>query len=328
MAHQLFADLHKDATVGDVHVTTALGNERRRRRRGLHFSGAMTEDQMAPKPVAAPAMTKIGPPREGDRPTRALKPMDGEGKIAHTPFPHDAIGFSHLRQDQIPRFLGAVSDPGRLPIRTVDLHSLTALQDRVDPAKVQAMRGGALRGRTKPAVTRFADRDYIADGHHRLSAEWLDGKDRAEVHYLDLTAVSQALKSASDSDWCVPFEIKKADPDQRLVFGWASVVTKDGKVIVDKQGDIIEPSEIEHAAYDFVLYARDMGDMHTRKGVGRLVESMVFTREKQDTLGINLGMEGWWVGFRCDDEGLWATIKRGEKPEFSIGGTAVPTEIG
>ena len=120
----------------------------------------------------------------------------------------------------------------------------------------------------------------------------------------------------------IPFTIAKADADQQLIFGWASVVEEGGRLIVDKQGDAILPEDLEKAAYDFVLYARQHGEMHKTLGTGRLVESMVFTTEKQAALGIDLGKVGWWVGFKGDNAGTWAAHKRGALPEFSIGGSA------
>lgn len=126
--------------------------------------------------------------------------------------------------------------------------------------------------------------------------------------------------AAGDADWKLPLDIVKAAPDQRLIFGWASISEKGGELVVDKQGDVILPEDLEKAAYDFVLYAREHGDMHVKKGTGRLVESMIFTTEKQKVLGVDLGHVGWWVGFRVDDDALWAAHKRGERPEFSIGG--------
>ena len=126
----------------------------------------------------------------------------------------------------------------------------------------------------------------------------------------------------------VPLDIKKLDPDQRMVYGWASVVEKDGKPVVDKQGDIIPVAELENAAYEYNLNSRYGSDMHQRKGVSKLIESMVFTKEKQKILGIDLGQVGWWVGFKVHDDELWAAHKRGERPEFSIGGAAIPVEAG
>jgi hypothetical protein len=125
----------------------------------------------------------------------------------------------------------------------------------------------------------------------------------------------------------LPITIIKADPDQRLVFGWASVVEKDGVAIIDKQGDVIPVAELENAAYEYMLSSRNGADMHQRKGVAKLVESIVFTKEKQQALGIDLGQVGWWVGFKVHDDELWAAHKRGERPELSIGGAAIPVEV-
>ena len=122
-------------------------------------------------------------------------------------------------------------------------------------------------------------------------------------------------------------QIAKVDEDQRLVFGWASAATQGDEAVVDSQRDTIETAELEKAAYDFVLRARIGGDMHERVGVGILVESMVFSKEKQDALGIDLGFEAWWVGFYIPDDEIWNLIKQGQRPMFSIGGVANREEI-
>ena len=136
--------------------------------------------------------------------------------------------------------------------------------------------------------------------------------------------------SSEISKWSTDFEISKID-DQHLVFGWLSVaVNKAGEVIIDSQGDIIEEHELEKAAYDFVLVSREAGDMHKRtEGIGKVVESMVFTLEKQQALGIPEGVLpiGWWVGFKIFDEDVWKRIKSGELSAFSIGGRSQREEI-
>ncbi|KKL27450.1 hypothetical protein LCGC14_2385060, partial [marine sediment metagenome] len=138
-------------------------------------------------------------------------------------------------------------------------------------------------------------------------------------------AANSAIKK-SEVDWSLDFKINKID-DQHLVFGWLSVaIDKSGDVIVDSQGDIIEPEELEKAAYDFTLFSRQAGDMHKKtEGIGQLVESMVFTVEKQEVLGIPEGTVpiGWWVGFKIQDEDVWKRIKSGELKAFSIGGKAI-----
>ena len=132
------------------------------------------------------------------------------------------------------------------------------------------------------------------------------------------------------SKWSTDFEITKID-DEHLVFGWLSVaINKSGEVIEDSQGDIIDPEELEKAAYDFVLVSREAGDMHKRvEGIGHIVESMVFTLEKQEALGIppETVPVGWWVGFKIFDEDVWKRIKSGELSAFSIGGRGQREEI-
>lgn len=114
--------------------------------------------------------------------------------------------------------------------------------------------------------------------------------------------------------------ISKLDEAQRLVFGWFSVIEENGEVVKDLQGDMISEAELEKAAYDFVLNARVGGEMHVRKGVGRLVESIMFTKEKQKALGIDLKKVGWWGGFKVDDEDVWEGVRSGKYVAFSIGG--------
>jgi len=132
---------------------------------------------------------------------------------------------------------------------------------------------------------------------------------------------------AGDRRFTAKYRIVKFDAEQQLVFGWMSELTKDGKPIVDTQGDIIPVVIYEKAAYQFVLDSREGGDMHERGGTSRLVESIVFTKAKQEALGIDLGMEGHWAGFRVDDPELWALVKSGERPAFSIEGSAARTEV-
>ena len=173
-------------------------------------------------------------------------------------------------------------------------------------------------------------KDATAGDVHVSTALGNDGKKRRRR--LDrappgVRRVRTRVRTLKDDSFSIPLAITKFDPDQQLIFGWASVVEEDGNLVVDKQGDVILPEDLEKAAYDFVLYARKHGDMHDRVGTGRMIESMVFTKDKQEALGINIGKVGWWVGFKVDDDELWAAHKRGERPEFSIGGTGTRKEL-
>lgn len=129
------------------------------------------------------------------------------------------------------------------------------------------------------------------------------------------------------------FQIFKTDDDKRLVFGWASVsIRADGEQLLDRQQDMIDPEDLEEMVYNYVLNFRDAGEEHidSMRKRGRLVESCVFTEEKQAAMGIPPGVVpvAWWIGFKIDDDAAWAKIKNGTYRMFSIEGKAerVPVE--
>lgn len=127
------------------------------------------------------------------------------------------------------------------------------------------------------------------------------------------------------------FKIMKSDEDKMLAFGWASVSARiDGEVIEDYQGDIIEPGELEAAAYEYVRLYGEGGEMHERGGVAVLVESVVFTVEKMQAMGIPEGTVpvGWWIGFRVTDKDVWEKVRDGTYQMFSIEGEAERVEAG
>lgn len=122
------------------------------------------------------------------------------------------------------------------------------------------------------------------------------------------------------------FAITKVADEQQIVLGWANVsVTADGTPIEDYQHDMIEPEELERAAYEYVLKFRDTGEGHNPKlrKKGKLVESVVFTKEKLEAMGIPEGVVplGWWIGFKIEDKSTWDKVKKGEYTMFSIEGT-------
>jgi 2'-5' RNA ligase len=126
-------------------------------------------------------------------------------------------------------------------------------------------------------------------------------------------------------------DIIKVDQVKHLVFGIFSLVSIGGKAVVDTQGDTITPDVLEEAVYDYVLHARTGAAMHKVEAVGQLVESMVFTPEKQKALLTALKAQGieaecdvksvlWWGGFFIHDGAVWDKIVSGELKAFSIGG--------
>jgi hypothetical protein len=125
-------------------------------------------------------------------------------------------------------------------------------------------------------------------------------------------------------------EIILKSEDQRIVWGWASVIEKGGKIVVDHQGDMIEPTELAKAAHGYVATARVGKAMHDGPKVAELVESIVVTKgggfeALLKSMGVampdTMPMQGWWVGFKVHDDATWALVKSGKLKAFSIGGS-------
>lgn len=438
---------------------------------------------------------------------RTLQPIDD--KTSFPPFPFDQTVFSRIRPDQVPRFLGVLTDPERWPLQAVKLADLVAMQNRLDTAKTLAKVESGGGGHEPIVIMLEPGRLHIADGHHDLAAAWLRGDDEKAVRFADLTPVTNVLKAdmpvaflaqvrvkpehrADDwflervgdnvgnviaswvvaegnnagkvglaVEWLTPgisglyrgldaakvevvpapadgvtktltlpavgdiidfdddrfvgkgpasgpvaavirntviinfgdgrpedlemvdwaditrkakanrcekpsgkvwwsvhgkpdaqpadevgkaaptgftlsAKITKVDPDQRMVFGWFSIAEIDGKPVTDREGDRVSSAELEKAAYGHVLNARVASDTHVLIGVGNLVESCVFTVEKQQAmvaslveLGIpavlDLHCVGWWGGYFITSDKVWAEIKAGNYVSFSIGGNGTRT---
>ena len=126
-------------------------------------------------------------------------------------------------------------------------------------------------------------------------------------------------------------DIVKTDPDKRLVFGWAYVThDKDGTLNIDKSGDFADDiGEIEKSAYDYVLRSRQSDADHTNVKGGDMVESIVFTPEKIEKMGLPADSipHGWWIGFRINDDATWDRVKKGELKAFSIHGKGTRSKV-
>ena len=128
--------------------------------------------------------------------------------------------------------------------------------------------------------------------------------------------------------WGKTFALIEKDEESRVVTAWASVVEKGGTLVEDQEGDVIFPEDLEKAAWEFVANVRRAGVNHERSnGIGGLVGSMVFTKEIQKTLGIDLGQIGWLVQFHVEDDDVWEKIKLGELPMMSVHGQGERTPI-
>lgn len=126
------------------------------------------------------------------------------------------------------------------------------------------------------------------------------------------------------------FRIAKTDESQRIVFGYASVVTKaDGSLLTDTQGDLIEPEELEKGAYAFMHTYADSGVMHKGESQGRVVESFVVTKDKLEKMGLVVDepvQTRWWIGVKVNDE-TFGRVTKGELRMFSVQGRAKRTKV-
>jgi hypothetical protein len=121
----------------------------------------------------------------------------------------------------------------------------------------------------------------------------------------------------------VEFQLHKARESEQLVSGWASVsVNANGSVPLDWQDDIIAPETLEKAAINFMMDYRESGVMHEGDSVGTVVESIVFTKEKQEAIGIPEGTVpiGWFITVKVHDTSVFAKVKDGTYKMFSIQG--------
>jgi len=130
------------------------------------------------------------------------------------------------------------------------------------------------------------------------------------------TSVSELTKDITG-------QILKADEEQRMVYGWASVVTEKGEPVVDRQGDVIEPNTLVRAVNKFMEHVRVGKEMHKGGQIGAVIHSMPITKEIGESLGIQSDREGWIVAFKVYDDEVWARVKSGELAAFSIGGKAI-----
>jgi hypothetical protein len=122
-------------------------------------------------------------------------------------------------------------------------------------------------------------------------------------------------------------EFAKADAEKQQIFGWASVVEVGGEPVLDLQGDVISPEEMEKAGYSYVMKSRKGGDMHLRDNwapiqKSEMIESFIVTDDKREAMGLPDSVPtGWWVGFQVQDPQVWSDIKAGKRTGFSIHGT-------
>jgi hypothetical protein len=129
------------------------------------------------------------------------------------------------------------------------------------------------------------------------------------------------------ADFQIYGEVTKKDDDQRIVYGFASVVSKNGELVVDRQGDVISAEMIEKAASEFMLGARTGLTMHKGDPTTTIIHSLPLTKQVKEAFQIETPYEGWIIAVKVHDEKTWEEVKEGRFTGFSIGGKATRREL-
>jgi hypothetical protein len=137
------------------------------------------------------------------------------------------------------------------------------------------------------------------------------------------TTVSELTKTEFESRG----EVTKMDDDKRIVYGYASVISKNGEPIVDRQGDIITAEELEKAASDFMLNSRVGKTMHFGEPTTTIIHSFPMTDEIKKAYQIESPYEAWLIAVKVHDDETWDMVKKGQLKDFSIGGVATRREV-
>lgn len=120
----------------------------------------------------------------------------------------------------------------------------------------------------------------------------------------------------------------KIDQDQRIAWGWASVISEKGEPVFDTQGDAISADVLMNAANDFMSDIRAGHVMHEGVTKATVIHSLPLTKELADAFGISVDKEGWVIGMKIHDDETWQKVKAGEYGAFSIGGEAIRNAAG
>ena len=135
-------------------------------------------------------------------------------------------------------------------------------------------------------------------------------------------AITAIMRSTMEHDVVKSATILKSDDESRMVYGWASVSTVKGELVVDSQGDTLAPDEMVKMADRFMASVRTAKAMHAGEGIGEVLHSMPLTADIAKAFGIESDREGWMVAMKIHDDGIWQLVKQGKLTELSIGGRA------
>lgn len=165
------------------------------------------------------------------------------------------------------------------------------------------------------------EEDYVEAvfGDYEEEEEKEDEEENRDLLGVAIRAILHTVMEKSDNISST-VNIIKADDEQRIVWGWASVATENGEPVFDVHGDHIPMEELTKASVDFMRNYRVGKTEHVGKQTSEVIALLPLSKSLADALGIQTNREGLIVGFKVHDEATWSGIKSGDLPAFSIGG--------
>lgn len=178
-----------------------------------------------------------------------------------------------------------------------------------------------------PEVFENMDEDWAENLVEKFSTKGEGFIEKAVRRVLEIIKGEKMSKQESfEKELTLTATVLKSDQEQRIVWGWASVISENGEPIYDTQGDRISPDVLTKMANDFMLDVRKAKAMHEGNQVGEVIHSLPLTKDLGESLGIQSSREGWIIAMKIHDEDTWQKVKSGEYKGFSIGGAAVRVE--
>lgn len=153
-------------------------------------------------------------------------------------------------------------------------------------------------------------------GSHDAIRRYVTRRAKAMGH-SDLIPENWTSEGANKSQFSLVCSLRKADGEQRLVYG---VLLEPG--VRDSQGDVVSAAEIEKACHRYMEESQKADVQHSyEEAPAVLVENFVAPENMH--LGDEPVQKGAWVqGWRIDDANLWSDIKSGKLTGLSMGGMA------
>jgi hypothetical protein len=262
----------------------------------------------------------------------------------HLSLSYDAAGFELPEEAllDVPRFVimdgetaAKPNPPAALVAKSAATDSLVPVSDELKAAASEALKALKAEGSTANLIDVYDLADIakgrmLASTQKRLGdAEWAPAELKAPTKPAATETRKRAQKEFTVSVSSIPEEIAKnfaardvfkANEDEQIVMGIASVSTEKGELITDSHGDQITTKALVEFNRSLIAGGREGKIMHEGEACTEVVAGLVLTEEWQKSLGIDLGYEPYLVEIHVPDPGQWAEIKKGDGWMLSIAG--------